>query len=71
MMGNTSRRLSSLVVISLPTASQIGLGCAQQSPDKNAKDQTVRLKAELVELRSVVTDKKGNPMEELGMMSDD
>ena len=58
-----SRRL---IVLSLFFASQISLALSQESTQKKGEqDQAVRLKTELVELRAVVTDKKGNPISDL------
>ena len=66
MMRITSRKSSSLVVLSLFAAMRIGLACAQQPTAKSpTQDQAVRLKSELVELRAVVTDKKGQPVDNL------
>jgi VWFA-related protein len=55
-----------LIVLSFLFASQVGLATAQEPANKRSdQDQSVRLKTELVELRAVVTDKKGNPISNL------
>lgn len=58
-----SRRL---IVLSVLFASQVGPAMPQETANKKGdQDQSVRLKTELVELRAVVTDKKGNPIGDL------
>ena len=58
-----SRRL---IVLSLLFASQVGLATTQEPTNKRSdQEKSVRLKTELVELRAVVTDKKGNPIADL------
>jgi hypothetical protein len=61
-----SSLLPRLIVLSFLFASQVGLARTQEPANKSSdQDQSVRLKTELVELRAVVTDKKGNPIGDL------
>jgi len=62
--GSSLRRC--LFVLPLFFCCLVGIGLSQETATrKGEQDQSVRLKTELVELRAVVTDKKGNPIGDL------